>query len=818
MKRLFQFYRALFAVISLVTAWAMFPAAGVAQTETKVQRVNAPEGVEGSALTVSVELARTDNVGEVTLVYRSGSSVEYKRLEMLLAGNTATATIPVADVLSPSIEYYLILQAQAGAVEETYPAENPAGQPLRINVRAPEAKDNMIVFLSPEPGSKASLEDLLISVSFPRAGSSVNIAATKVFIDDKDVTAFAIISGDVLTLLPENLDTPLPDGPHIVRIELFDKEGQPFHSSSLTFTQTKKADENDGPAVTYNLAAQLEARNEKIREFSTSYNRGNLTMSSEMGMLRLNGRLYVTNEDEDFRQPQNRYFAEAFTSWLRVGYGDGYPTFPSLIMTGKRVRGLTSNLALGFLNVDFAQGEITRKIDGDTIRTFSKDSLSYYQDRSSAIGPFPGDASKYAMYRYGTFTRDITALRPSFGSGKNFQWGFSYLKSKDDVGSIAYGIKPQENLVGGTDLLIAFDDHKFELTGQAAASVYNSDISRGSLTDAEIDSLFQDADSTSKREDAKSLRDRLSQYITVNTNLVPLGTDQIQSILSYEGGLTLNYFDNYLKGTYIYRGNNFRSFGQSFIRNDVKGFNVFDRVRLFRNQFFLSAGLERLEDNTDATKPATTTFTNLNTTLSYFPRIDFPNITIGYSQNKSTNGLVTLNPAGPDSNRARSAIEDQSNRIFVQATYDFMMSYQQTLSVNFSTFSRDDQTVRNLDSKNSLIAGSVTTSWSRVLQSTVGLTLNLNELPEPLIGAPATTRDYNYNSLLIGARYRMLEDKLRASAVVSPTFGDLERMMWDLGLEYSLMRNVIAASQFSVLNNTGVSTDVIWSVMLRYNL
>ena len=68
--------------------------------------------------------------------------------------------------------------------------------------------------------------------------------------------------------------------------------------------------------------------------------------------------------------------------------------------------------------------------------------------------------------------------------------------------------------------------------------------------------------------------------------------------LVYETGLALNYFGNYLKGTYIYHGADYTSEGTSALRKDVKGFNVFDRIRLIGNSVFLTASYERLQNNT----------------------------------------------------------------------------------------------------------------------------------------------------------------------------------------------------------------------------
>ena len=95
----------------------------------------------------------------------------------------------------------------------------------------------------------------------------------------------------------------------------------------------------------------------------------------------------------------------------------------------------------------------------------------------------------YRSYTNGTFDRDFLAVRPSFGSGESFQLGFSFIKAKDEKSSIQYGNYPAENLVAGTDLLIAFDNQKVKWTTQVAFSLENTDISNGNLSDIQIDSV-----------------------------------------------------------------------------------------------------------------------------------------------------------------------------------------------------------------------------------------------------------------------------------------------------------------------------------------
>lgn len=801
---------------------------GYSQVSDRILSVKTSWPSESQPLTIEAELVGTVRIRQLMVAYRPYGSGEYKQVEMEIVGNVARGTVPTSEVEALEIEYYFILRIEGQAQEETYPMENPADRPFRVRVKEKSEKDDEILFLSPEEGATVSANDLLISISLYRASAKVKKSATKIYINDRDVSPFAVITEDLITLVPENITPSLQPGIQQVRVELYDTSGSLYHSRSMGFRQVSPADAIQAvPALAYNASVTLETRGENIQNTSTPYNRANLVASSHYDFLRLNGRLYVTNEEKSHRQPQNRYFFEVQTPWVRLGYGDAYPTFPSLIMTGKRLRGLTANVMLGGFHLDVAQGEVVRKIDGDTIKTFHRDSVA---SQAGAIGVYDTmDVNHYyAEYRYGTFRRSLMAIRPSYMS-EYLQFGISLLRSKDDVGSlrrggILYGINPQENIAVGSDFLVAFDNRRFELTAQAGASVYNNNIAAGNITDAEIDSLFKvwtgspdSAANVENRRDLKRLRNKFSRFITVNEYLVPLLFNKLETFIAYETALALNYFNNYFKASYVFRGKEYNSFGQTFIRRDIKGFNIFDRVRLMENQLFLSLGFEQLQDNTDHSKQTTTTYTTFNTSVSYYPRRDFPNITVGYGINRNSNGIATT----PDTFLV--AIADVTNRVFIQLGYAFTAGLPHNASVSVSTSDRNDQTRRNADSKSTAITGAVTTTWDFPLETLLSVTLNLNKLPElptprdPVDSIRYGLKSFNYTTLMLGGRSRFLNDQLRCWASIGPTLGDIQRTIIDIGGEYFFYRNLSAFLQLTALQNPGV-TDFVWSFMLKYNL
>jgi hypothetical protein len=811
------------------------------QSGDKILSVDVKEGVEGQPLTISAQLVQTPRIVSAILAYRPFGTSVYKQLEATIMGNSATATIPGSDVAPGTIEYYYLLQVQGKDSTETYPTQNAEGHPLRAIVGGATISDKSIIMLSPEPNATGSINDMFISFSLYKADTSVDRKKTKVFIDDRDVSSFEVIDGDLVTLVPANVTPPILDGPHSIRVETYDTNGKLAHKAQQSYTQALSATEpGGGTKLIYNFSGQLEARNEDIDHTSTPYDRGTLNMTSQYDFLHVNGNVYVTNEEKDYRQPQDRYYLEAATPWVRAAIGDAFPVEPSLILSGERVRGFTGNADLGFFHLDYSNGQITRKIEGDTIETFKYKNLrdSTARDSAASYGPYGNPAdSLWAKYNYGTYSRNLMVVHPSFG-GSNFRLGFSYLHSQDDTTSINHGIKPQEDLAVGSDLMINADDQHIQITGQVAASAFNQDITGGNISDSQIDSLYTGGDSASQRSNLKKLRDDLKSYMTINENLVPLSTNDLNDIMAYEGAISLNYFNNYIKGSYIYHGSEYTSFGQTFLQKDIQGLNLYDRIRLMQDQTFFSIGVEHLHDNTDGSKGATTRYDNFNSTLSYFPRISFPNITIGYGRNARSNGMNFYEPdsthfAGSLQNQAydttaynllvsNPAIEDVTNRYFLQTSYDVQFGgYKHTASFGVNISNTSDQTLAAENSKNSSISLGLLTNWTDVLQTSANVGLNYNQTPAPSMyfWRPSAVTDYNYTNIMLTARYFMMENnRLRLGAMLSPTFGDFNRTSYDANAQYNLYTNLSLLGDFNVLSNPGVSTDVIWSIILKYNM
>jgi len=795
-----------------------------AQVSSIIVRVNVPVVSQNQPLPISVEFTPAGNIERVLVRYRSFGETEYRQQEMLLAGTTATLTIPAEYILPPYIEYYIRVEMTGGHVE-TYPIENPDVAPLKATIRPIDPKSLEVRILSPEQGETVSSEDLVIAVSLFYASDAVNRKATKLYLNGVDVTPQAVFTDDMLLYSPSNFPRPLSLGVQFLRVELYDTGGNLYTTVESNFNlSTATAITAEESRFRGGLDGYLEVRNENIGDSKNTFIRGQIRANGAYRSLGFGSNVFLTNEEKSDRQPQDRFLAYGDMDFLKVQFGDAYPKFPSNIASGKRVRGITANLFLKFFNVDFSYGEALRSINGLAL----KDTIFANLDAAAARpeNSVLRSGLTYTLFQPGTYGRSFLAVRPSFGSGENFQFGVTYMKSKDNTGSIQYGVRPQENMVVGPDLLVAFDNQRFRLDAQASLSLTNTNISKGAFTDADYDLLAgkndstltpqQQADRQKQADDIKKLADIGGNLITINEYLFPLnpvGTGLPG--VAYEGTLSLNYFNNFVRARFYQRGAAYLSFGNEFLQSDINGYLLSDRIRMFENRALLSLSYEQRQDNTADLKPATTKFGNMNGSLTVFPGADLPSFTIGY-------GIITRkSDANPtDSLQRLFVADDNTGRFSIQVNYDFTAGARHSLTVGANLSNKKDNTFYKRDQKNNSFMGSLTTVYDIPLQTTLSFNTNMTENAQsgtfPL--SALITTQFKLTALSLNAQYRLLGDRLRLASTVSTTTGDLYRTLVQAGIDYSINEYHGLVLQGDYIQNAGSKDDTIISLIYRYSL
>jgi len=773
------------------------------QASNTISSISFGEIKDGNPLDVRVSLINPLSISRIQIVYKSFQETDFRVREMEILGDIAIYQIAGEDISAPILSYYLIVEKKDGK-RETYPLGVPdVAQPIDLTVLSKSEKDKEILILSPNSNETISLTELFISISLVKAPDNIDVSKTKVILSGEDITPNVLFAGELLLYYPQNFEGSLSGGKQSLVVEIYDKDGSLYHSIKREFFAVDAAMAMDlGTGFRYNGNAAGEVRNETFssRE-SVLYHNLALTLNAENDDWKFKGYGYVTSEENGDVQPQNRYAISVSSDWLNLRGGDSYPRYNNLLLNGKRVRGVDGRIEYGILNLQGSYGQVRREVEGELIDTMSVDTLL----QSNVIRI---DSEKYGepfgMVEFGLHSRDLLSGRIGLGTKSGFELGVSFLHAKDDVNSVEFGVKPEENLVASADLRFALDDQRIIIKGLSAVSVINSDITSGTYSDEQIDSIFSSGDELGGDIDNfNSTKNILSPFITVNQFLEPLNPEELSS-LAAEGSIELNYYKNNLKGSYIYRGDQFKSFGQEYTKTDVAGLNITDRFRTFSNQLFFTIGYENLNDNLQSTKVATTTFQTLRASVSLFMRSDMPNITFGYIRNQNENDIEAI-----DSLNKFLSVNDNTNRYSLNLGYDFNFeNVRHNSSLSLMTSNREDESFFNNDSKYLSASLNLNSYWTRALVSNFNLIYYNSEI---------SSEQYNYVTIMLGGRYRMLNDDLELSLNYSPSFGDFNRHAFDIVASYQVIRDLWLRAQIRYYNMPGHGTNTISGVIVRYN-
>ncbi len=793
MKKGLLFYSAVLFLILLSSSFA--------QPSELISDLSTDEPIAGQSIGLQAQLVSPSEISTVILAFRNFGETEFSKREMEIRGTAAYGIIPGEFVKPPSLEYYLIITTQEGTLQ-TYPLGSPDQfPPLRLEVKSEIETSDDILILSPSQNQQVTKDELLISISFIKSPPDVDPKATKIYLGANEITEYCLFAEDLIIFSGNNYPEEINISDQLLKIEVYDNLGKLKSVVRRSFKVVSESYSRvSGEQFNYNVSFQGESRNEVYKEKSTWYNNLDIRFKGDYSNWKFGAKVYATSEEKAYRQPQNRYTANISTDWLDLTFGDSYPHYPELILSGKRVRGVDAGIDVGFFSLQASYGQITRDIEGELLKTYAASQTDSVL-RSDVIEI---DEQKYGApfgkVRLGEYSRNILAIRPSFRSGETFRFGLTFLRGGDDKNSIEFGSKPAQNLVFGSDFELNFDNRKIQIDGEAAFSFLNSDIATGTLTDAQIDSVFGGNGVIDVDPDVvKRIKNILGNLIEVNQFFGPWNPEEFASFAG-QASIGLNYFNNNLKFKYLYRGNDYTSFGQTYLRTDVQGINIVDRIRMIENKVFLNLGYERLTDNLQDTKPATTAYQTFNSSVSIYPGENIPNFTLGYTRYDNSNDL---------SDSSSAAVNDATNKFYLQISHKFMLEIPHNAYLYFSSSNRTDNTVWDRNSKNLSVTFNLKSEWNKTLSSHIGATYYTSE---------SASLPYDYSSFFLGGSLLLLQDKLELRATLTPSFGDFERQAFDFVGSYRVIEDLVLSLQARFYRIPDVSTNSIIGLTTRYTL
>ena len=625
-------------------------------------------------ITASVE-GRISASDEMRVYYRYGTEESYRYIILDSRGNEYTGRIPPAPAGTTRLQYFLsFIHGQA---IYTLPVENPFYDPIEVQLTpagggeqtppsaqagekkqaGPALKPDEYLILSPERGQRLEAEDVVVAVSLFFAPGRVDVFKTKLYLDERQVRPE--ISPNLISYVPPTI----AEGPHTVRVVFFSPEGKPFAPVRWNFFVGKMG----APGLrALPLLAGAEGNlyvESKIERYS-----GNKLVNHQLGgrirgkqgPLRFGAKFYLTSLESKRYQPRDRFLFWLDTRFFRFYAGDASPRFSELVLWGKRVRGFEGVLDTRFFGLDFVMGQTYRAVEGK--------SVTGVIEPDSVVG-------------YGTFAQNLYGLRARLGTERGFHLGINLLKVKDDVRSIRYGLRPKDNIVAGLDLYVSLFRDRIRWRTNTAFSLLTDDISPGPLSKQDIETVMN----TEIPFDPA----RYKKYIILNTSTIPLDPTKGSSI-AYTSTLRLRLMRNDVIVKYKSVGSAYNSLGNTFLRKDIRGFYVNDRVRLFQNRVYLNLGYEDYEDHFSAedNNPVIRLRT-LRAGVNFFPGEGLPNLNINYKTYKRNNNITSLEVQNgvPVDRRENNATDE----LTVSTTYDFMLfNVHHSLNISYITLNKSD--------------------------------------------------------------------------------------------------------------------------------
>lgn len=717
----------------------LFFVATLSMAQGRILHTPPDKAVAGRPLNLSCQLeAVVTPVRFIRAYYKTTEKEAYKFVLMKKQGEVWRGTIPAVDVVSPKLHYFLVSALQNDHLL-TFPWRDAKSNPEEvIVVPASAAKEegappvqSPILILAPEANQILKPGTAFLAFSLSTPNGTLDAASVRVFIDGRDVSKYVKFSEFVATFDLKML----AEGAHAVKILAKDKSGAEQPPVSLMFFVKEKKSRSEKKS-NFNGRVFMEGRREQIYNSDQSFAMGGADFSGNYGSIDVQGRFFLTSLEDAGAQPRDRFFLSVGNDYFTMQAGDVYPRYNDLIMWGKRVRGISGAAQVGSVKLEAVFGETYRAVEG---------------------AGQSGDPS--SISRYGSYSQQLLGVRPSLNFDKNVNAGFSIVKMKDDASSIQFGANPNDNVVIGPDLLLSFDRGRLELRAQAAYSLFTRDAGLGSFSKHKVENIF------GTPIDVPIDPGKYEKILVINDTTVPLDPREFTS-LAYDVNAKLVYFRNLLRLGYKSIGADYHSLANSWLRKDIRGFYLSDRVRLFQNKLYATLSMERFKNNFAAQGAnAPRDLNTINAGISIYPGKKLPNLNISLRDYHRSNGITDIQVDSLlvigvlDTLDAR---EDSRQRdISVQLGYQAQfLNADHYISASYISAIKDDKYRANRLASffpQEFTANIAVLSWTTNYQAPMRTMFSFSTNSNNLAGGLS---DFRFNALSAFGEYRFFRDKL----------------------------------------------------------
>ena len=584
--------------------------------------------------------------------------------------------------------------------------------------------------MSPEPESTVSGDNVLIAASLIGV-ANLNSNSVKVLLDGLDVTDQAYVDSDMISCLLDDVEP----GYHEIGIFI---DGIP--------TQWGFSAIAEEASLKYSGKIRSSSSMDQIDDQTLNINKMTMDFKgSAFEWLTLKTNLKMTSQESNLYQPRNIYGLQlGLKDILTLRLGDSNPRVSHYTMNGKRIRGMDLDFSYGWFNFRFLQGEINRAVQGDLSKAYSFDiDTDDYGEKYISL-----DRSGY------TFTQNVSSARISLGRGEIFQWGFNYMKARDDTtsvdsvlsdavifyeanetgsvegltsgttytidqlgtmakvldGSDWSGNGPKDNLVVSTDIGMNLFSKRVRLDGEIAFSMTNNNIWGGPLSLAELDTLIDDSvDNKLSSFDLSEFSDPsdFEKYLIINSNLSPLVPIDINAFgdsstvdlmdaifsmpsLAYRGRAITNFFGNYLAIEYGQTGPEFNSLANPYLVKNKREWSITDKFKLMQNRLMLNIGYKHQDDDILTSIDNVKTQNTLSFGFNALPGPGLPTLNFTYRSIDRNNGITELVEL-PDMTITDNREKTHTNNLMLNINHRFELMWSHSLSGTIVSVKKEDQ-------------------------------------------------------------------------------------------------------------------------------
>ena len=402
-----------------------------------------PQQVEaGEDVNISVTLFITDPIISGMLFFRSNDQMSYQETPMRYINGNWEGVIHGRQVVGDGIDYVVILHKRSwGRISVPFD-DNPFDNPLsfyisqknqeQISEQQVQSKKNIInndsyidadiLILSPENGSVNRPDEVVIAASLFNT-DAVDTANYRVLIDGKDYTNKSILDEGILTLTPDEL----PIGPHFVRLLFKTSYGLDIAPIEWSFIITKSM-VNMSESFRYKGNIGAVNTNSSASGINLAEQENNGKINGELSWVKVRYSYRNSSRESTLLQPLNREtLTLQVTDYLKLEYGDVYPSLSPFLLDGKRVRGRHIHVDLPWLDFQYVFGELARQVNYKN----RVDGGYSFLVNDTELNPDGTRVFNFTRKGY-TFPQDVSAARLSFTFFNIFSGGFHFLKAKDN--------------------------------------------------------------------------------------------------------------------------------------------------------------------------------------------------------------------------------------------------------------------------------------------------------------------------------------------------------------------------------------------------